>query len=121
MTTLKIEDGNLIINVQGADQLWALKSRLIIPLKHITGVSYEPEIARGWWHGFKLPGTQVPGVITAGTFYRHGEWTFWDVHNPENTIKISLKDEHYQNLVVEVKDPEKAIAEINAGLGEKCG
>lgn len=116
MTTLQIENGNLIINVEGADKLWALKSHLTIPLMHITSVKYDPEVARGWWHGFRLPGTQIPGVITAGTFYQHHEWAFWDVHHPEKTIIITLKDEGYQKLVIEVEDTDTAIAIINNAL-----
>ena len=116
MTTLHMENGNLVINVEGADKVWALKSHLTIPLMHITSVKYEPEVAKGWWHGFKLPGTNLPGVITAGTFYQNKEWTFWDVHNPEKTIILTLKDESYQKLVIEVKDTEAAIAEINTAL-----
>jgi len=52
-----------------------------------------------------MPGTNVPGVITAGTFYQDGKRVFWDVHNPEKTIIIDLHDERYNELVVEVDDP----------------
>ena len=40
-----------------------------------------------------MPGTNIPGVLTAGTFYQHGKRVFWDVHNPDNTVVIELKDE----------------------------
>jgi hypothetical protein len=116
MTTLQIQNDNLIINVEGTDKLWALKSYLIIPHKHITSVKYDPEIAKGWWHGLRLPGTQIPGVITAGTFYHHKEWVFWDVHRPEKTIIIALKDESYQKLVIEVEDTDGTISEITKAL-----
>ena len=33
------------------------------------------------------------GLITAGTFYQEGERVFWDVHEPEKTVVIRLKDE----------------------------
>lgn len=117
MTTLRVHNGNLEINIEGADKLWALKSQLTIPLAHISSVTHDPEIAKGWWHGFKAPGTNIPGVLTAGSYYEHKEWTFWDVHNPENTIVITLKDERYKKLVIEVENPQQAIAEINFGLG----
>jgi hypothetical protein len=116
MTTLKIENNNLEITIEGFDKVWALKSHLTIPLEHISGVVYDPEIARGWWHGLKLPGSNLPGVLTAGSFYQHKEWAFWDVHDPENTIVISLKDERYKKLVLEVQDPQMAVAEITATI-----
>ena len=38
-----------------------------IPLAHIREVRIDPEPARGWWHGLRMPGTQIPGLLTAGT------------------------------------------------------
>jgi hypothetical protein len=113
---LSIAEGKLVLHVRGADQLWALKSTLEIPLQHIAGVRADPEIARSWWHGLRLVGTNLPGVITAGTFYQHGQCIFWDVHNPDNTIVIDLRDERYGELIVEVADPSAAISTIQSML-----
>lgn len=110
MVDLSISNGNLLLQVRGADQLWAFKSSLEIPLQHVTGIRPAPEAAHGWWHGWKLPGTNLPGVITAGTFYQDGKRIFWDVHHPANTVVIDLKDERYNELVVEVADPDAAVA-----------
>jgi len=116
MVDVSIIEDSLHLEVQGWDKLWALKSHLTIPLAHIRGVRADPEIARGWWHGIRAPGTQLPGVITAGTFYEHGKRIFWDVHKPENTIVIDLEDERYDALVIEVSDPARSISEIEAVL-----
>ena len=106
MVDLSIASGNLELHVRGADKLWALKSSLEIPLRHIAGIRADPSVAHGWWHGIRLPGTNIPGVLTAGTFYQHGKRVFWDVHNPENTVVIELRDERYDELIVEVADPQ---------------
>ena len=113
---LSIAEGKLILQVRGADKLWALKSSLEMPLVHIAGVRADPEVARGWYHGIRMPGTNVPGVITAGTFYQDGKRVFWDVHHPEKTIVIDLHDERYNQLVVEVADPEAAVKLIQTSL-----
>jgi hypothetical protein len=113
---LSIAEGKLMLNVQGADKLWAFKSSLEIPLVHITGVRADSEVARGWWHGVRMPGTSVPGMITAGTFYHDGKRVFWDVHHPEKTIVIDLHDEQFNELVVEVADPEAAVKLIQSAL-----
>jgi hypothetical protein len=113
MTQLEINDSNLIIKVQGADKLWALKSQLTIPLQHITDISYNPEEAKGWYHGLKLPGSQIPGVLTAGTFYKSGQKVFWDVHNPEQAIVIGLQNESYQKLIIEVSDPRTEVERVS--------
>ena len=116
MVELSIAEGKLTLNVLGADKLWALKSSLEIPLEHIAGVRADSEIARGWYHGIRMPGTSIPGVITAGTFYQHGQRVFWDVHDPENTVVIELRDERYSELIVEVADPHAAVETIKAWL-----
>lgn len=116
MVDLSIAGGKLTLHVRGADKLCAFKSSLEIPLAHITGVRADPEAARGWYHGIRMPGTNVPGVITAGTFYQDGNRVFWDVHHPEKTIVIDLHDERYNELVVEVDDPEAAVRLIQNAL-----
>jgi hypothetical protein len=111
-----VAEGKLSAHVRGADKLWAFQSSLEIPLIHIAGVRADPEIARGWYHGIRSPGTNVPGVITAGTFYQDGKRVFWDVHHPEKTIVIDLHDERFSQLVVEVADPDAAVKLIQTAL-----
>jgi hypothetical protein len=116
LVDISIAEGKLTLHVRGADKLWALKSNLEIPILHVAGVRADPEAARGWYHGLRCPGTNVPGVITAGTFYQDGKRVFWDVHHPEKTIVIELHDERYNELIVEVDDPEQAIKLIQNAL-----
>jgi hypothetical protein len=115
MVDLSISSGNLVLHVRGADKLWAFKSSLEIPLAHISTIRADPAIAHSWWHGLRMPGTSIPGLLTAGTFYQDGKRVFWDVHNPENTVVIGLKDERYDELIVEVTDP-KAAVELIEGI-----
>jgi hypothetical protein len=116
MVDLSISDGSLHLHVRGADKLWAFKSSLEIPLRHIAGIRADSSVAHGWWHGIRLPGTNIPGVLTAGTFYQHGKRIFWDVHNPENTVVIELWDETYGELIVEVADPQLTVEQVRAAL-----
>ena len=109
MVDVSVSGGNLVLHVRGADKLWALKSSLEIPLVHIAEIRADPTVAHGWWHGLRMPGTNIPGVLTAGTFYQHGKRVFWDVHNPDNTVVIELTDERYNELIVEVADPQAAV------------
>src|ERR1700722_2112611 len=114
MVELSITGGNLVLHVKGADKLGAFKSSLEISLAHVVAIRADPAIARGWWHGLRMPGTSVPGVITAGTFYQDGKRVFWDVHNPENTVVIELKDERSNQLIVEVAEPAAAVALVKS-------
>lgn len=116
MVAVTIENGVATFEVEGADKLWALRSRLEIPVAHIRGAHVDPDIAHGWWHGLRAPGTSVPGIITAGTFYQQGKRIFWDVHHAENVIVVELADERYDELVIEVADPAATVAQITAAV-----
>ena len=64
-----------------------------------------------------MGGTNIPGIITAGRFVEHGEWAFWDVHDPQNAIAIHLRDESYAKLIVGVDDPGATAEAIRAAIG----
>ena len=110
MVDISVDGEKAVFEVEGLDKLWCLRSRLEIPLAHIRNVQADPAAARGWYHGIRLLGTNMPGVLTAGTFYRDGNNVFWDVHDPERTIVLDLEHEFYDKLIVEVDDPAKAVA-----------
>ncbi len=109
MVHITIEGGLVHFDVEGIDQLWAFKSRLTIPLTHIRSVKIDTEAARGWWHGLKLIGTSIPGILTAGTFYENGGIVFYDVHDPDKTIVLELDHERYKKLIIEVESPHSSL------------
>jgi hypothetical protein len=114
-----IEGDRLHLDVQALDKLWSLRSHLEFPLEHVTSVRADAEAARGWWHGVRLLGTQVPGILTAGAFYENGGVVFYDVHDPDRTIVLELNHERYARLVVEVQDPAAAVKMISAAIAKK--
>ena len=119
MVNITIEGDRIRFDVQGWDKLWAMKSQLEIPLAHIRSVRADPEPARGWWHGIRLPGTQIPGVLTAGTFFQSDGAVFFDVHDPEGTIVLDLDHEHYKRLVIEVEHPDETVALLNKAIAPR--
>src|SRR6478672_11207099 len=98
MVDITIEGSRVIFNVEGIDKLWSFRSRFDLPLDHIVGVEHDPDAVGRWWHGFKMFGTDVPGLFAAGTFFYRGEMVFWDVARPESTIIVSLDHERYKKL-----------------------
>ena len=116
MVTLSIEGSSLLLDVQGWDKLWAMKSRLEIPLSHIKDIHRDADMKIGWYGGLKMPGTDIPNVFRAGTFYVQGDWVFWDVRHPEQAIIISLADERYAKLIVEVPEPQAALQLVQDAL-----
>ena len=119
MVTISIADCRIHFDVEGIDRMWALRSQLEFPLSHIRGVRVDPEAATGWWHGIRLWGSNIPGVLTAGTFYQNGRVVFYDVHDPARTIVIELDHEHYDRMVVEVEDPAGEKAKIENAISPR--
>ncbi|HJP85189.1 MAG TPA: hypothetical protein VJ852_04325 [Gemmatimonadaceae bacterium] len=116
MVTIIIADDRIHFEVEGIDKMWALRSHLEFPVSHIKSVRVDPEAAAGWWHGVKLWGSNIPGVLTAGTFYQNSGVVFYDVHDPTRTIVIELDHEHYDRMIVEVADPEQEKRKIEKAI-----
>jgi hypothetical protein len=116
MVNVSVDGARAVFTVQGMHKMWAMRSQIEIPLAHITGVEVNHEQVRGWWHGFKLMGTDMPGLFAMGTFYYHRELVFWDVNDLDKTIIVSLEHERYKRLIIEVEEPAATAAMLNAAV-----
>ena len=115
MAHIDIDGDELIVTIDGADKLWALKSRLTVPLSNVRGATADPGIVKepkGW----RGPGTHLPGVLVAGTFHQDGEKIFWDVHDGDGAVVIELQGHAYARLIIEVADPADTVRRIEQAL-----
>jgi len=108
MVQIERKGGNFIFEIVGLHKLWALTSRLTIPISHIVD-AYPNEQRLDFIPGLRMPGTHIPGLITAGTYILKDGTIFCDVVNHDNSIVVELRDEHYRMLVIEVEEPLAAI------------
>jgi hypothetical protein len=105
-TYVEVHEDYLVVDVRGVERAMKLLSRLHIPLEHVRGAEADPEIEHTLWRGWRIPGVHLPGV------------RFYDVHgHRDKTIVIHLKDETYDRLIVEVRDPAEVVAKINDAAG----
>ncbi len=116
MVDLTVRGDRLRLQVKGLDRLWAMRSRLDIPLTSVRAVRVDPNVTRGLWKGVSAPGTHIPGLIIAGTFYQDDKRIFWDVHDPHRTVVIELVGQRYDQLIVEVHDPESVVKMIESAM-----
>ena len=118
MAEVELTEDALIIHVRGLDRIFALKSRLEIPLSHVLGAEVDPDLRHpNPLKSLRFTATQIPWVVTAGTFYQEGERVFWDVHDPKKAVVIRLSDERYARLIIGVEDPASTAATIEAAIG----
>ncbi|HEX5960555.1 MAG TPA: hypothetical protein VFY97_04820 [Rhodanobacteraceae bacterium] len=52
-------------------------------------------------------------MLTAGTFLHDGKRVFWDVHHPGRAVVVDLGHEQYDQLVIEVGNPDAVIVLLN--------
>jgi hypothetical protein len=95
----------------------ALRSRLEIPLAHFKGALTDPPPKMGWFQGLGVLGANIPNVFRVGTFYQDGGWVFWDVRDPGKAIVVELRDEQFQQLVIEVCDSTATVSLLNRSAG----
>lgn len=115
MAQVSIAGDDLVVEIEGMEKLWSLKSRLVIPLGNVRGATADPGIAAEP-KGVRAPGTNMPGVLTAGTFHQDGERVFWNIRDGARAVVIALADERYARLVIEVADPASTVALIEKAI-----
>jgi hypothetical protein len=118
MVRIEIDGSALDIQVQGVHKLWALKSSLRVPLTDIRDVRHDPERATRLMPGLRVPGTHIPYVYTAGTYYQADfRPDFWTVRDPERAIVIQCRDgAAYDEIIVEVEDPQRTVDMIRSAI-----
>ena len=116
--TVTIEDGNLVFELHGVDEFLSIKRSISIPLQHVVSVSTE----RVPWQPFKqmrVAGTSLPGVIKDGRFLSSDGMMFFEMHDPDKCVTVSLDHERYKKIVFEVEDKEATAKQINDALKSK--
>ena len=116
MTTVTVENDTLIVTVEGLDKIWAFKSCLTIPLSHVVSAVHNTEPLMNYRSAAWGIGTIYGGRLQIGTFREKGKKTFWDARDPNQAILITLKDDEYIKLIIEVVDPERTITEIQTAI-----
>jgi hypothetical protein len=118
MVRIEVDGSALDIQVQGIHKLWALKSSLRVPLSDIRDVRLDPERARRLMPGLRIPGTHIPSVYTAGTYYQADfRPDFWTVRDPDRAIVIQCReDAAYDEIIVEVEDPDRTVEVIRTAI-----
>lgn len=113
----------LRVRPTGLHRLWALRRRVDVPYERIVAVRHDPALARNGPEGIRFPGTSVPGVYIAGTFWKFWDRprvrSFWVRQRAERCVTLELRGHRYDYLCVEVGDPTGEVARIEAALADR--
>lgn len=110
---LEISGDRLKINLDIWERIWAFyfNADLEVPLNHITQVKTE-EPCSGWMD-VRLPGTFLPGVIKAGTYYTGHGREFWYATRNGEYLTLELENEFYKKIVLTIDDNQLWADRIN--------
>jgi hypothetical protein len=102
-----VGDRVVAIHLTGADAVWSLRSRLLLPIDEIVSarvVDRDDALGRIGW---KLGGSSVPGVVAAGTFSINGgdgDRAFCCTYRDKEFLEIETKLHRPRFILLQHRD-----------------
>ena len=115
MVKISITKTAIIINFEGFKKFLALKNNFRIPLSCVKSVSTVPV---KWLIFTPKAGTNFPGLIMAGTFFRREGITFYYVKDLKKCITLSLQNHRYSKIVIQVEQKDDLALKIRSAVKE---
>ncbi len=116
--TVKIEGDNLVFEIHGIDVILSISRTISIPLNHVVSASAE----KVEWKPFqqlKVAGTSIPGIVKDGMFLSGDGLLFFEMHDPDKCITVSLDHEKFKKIIFEVQDKEQAVKIIKDAISDR--
>jgi hypothetical protein len=102
-----VGDEQVAILLTGLDSVWALRSRLIIPLEDIVDARVIPRDSAREHLGWRFGGSYWPGTVAAGNFTvrgRHDQREFWSVYRDDEVLQLETRLERPRYIVLQHPD-----------------
>lgn len=118
MPRLELNDRELIVHLDKWEQILALHRSIRVPLAQVRAASEDSGFGgkSGMRLGWRLPGTHIPYVIAAGTFFKRGDKQFVYTRRTLQTLVIELAGNEWKRLVIGVPDAHAQAARVNAAV-----
>jgi len=114
MVAVETEGDAVVVRVLGTHVAWALRRSFCFPRTAIVSAGPAGRDLRPPW--LRCPGTCLPFVICAGTYYGGGRKEFWDRTQWGRGIRIDLAPgSPFTRVVVDVADPASTLRSLGAG------
>jgi hypothetical protein len=102
---LDLDADQLRIELTPMERFWAVhvEKTIAIPLAQIRQVTTDAPATN--WQEIRSPGTSVPGLIKAGTYYHDGLRSFWYTQPKKPVLTLELaSDAYYRKVVLALND-----------------
>jgi hypothetical protein len=98
------DKSNLYIKLSTVEKILSVHGSFIIPLGEISEThTRTPPCSL---KQLRIPGTFIPGLIKAGTYFSKRGWEFWYVTRKKKFFTIELKKGFYKRLILSVDENE---------------
>lgn len=101
---IQMTSTSLMLQLDWHERLWAfhLSPHIDVAIANIRRVSTdEPDME---WYALRAPGTAIPGVFVAGTYYTKRGREFWYVSRSPNYLVLDIEGEYYKRIVLTLAD-----------------
>ena len=112
---VRIENSDLVFELHGVDAILSIKRTIRVPLKHVTSISTERVTLKPKAQ-MRIVGARLPTIVKDGRFLTSDGMMFFEMHNPDKCITVSLNHETYKKIIFEVDDKEATAKEINDAI-----
>ncbi len=94
-----MNEAHLHIDFSFWEKVWGMHGSFSIPRSHIVEITHAAP--QSSWKDLRAPGTFLPGVIKAGTYYTPRGKEFWYVTRKNRQfVTVELRDERYKRIVL---------------------
>jgi hypothetical protein len=114
---LDLGPDRLTIDLDPWERVWSLRFRpLSFAREHV--LSAEPIAPSSSWRDLRLPGTFLPGVIKAGSYYTPRGWEFWYILRETASFPLSLRleNERFRAVVLGIENNVALAERISAWI-----
>jgi hypothetical protein len=104
---------DLVVTPKGLNKIWALRGRITIPKSCIRSagvISGRENLPIGW----RWPGTALPGLILAGTYWKNKERSFYVLRDFDGVVLLELEGHKYARVGIQARDPLELVERINS-------
>ena len=115
MPVLELTKDELVVHLRLWEAVASLQKSIRIPLTHVRGATADDGY-RGRELGLRAPGTGLPGILHAGTFYKDGDRQFVFIARKTHPVVIELANEKWRRIVLGVEDARRTAAAVSAAI-----
>ena len=113
---VQVTGDSLTVIPQGIDHVLTLKKKVTVPLKCVTKATVSTNVFSRPFKALRAPGTSIPGVYYAGTYYQDHHKLFLNVKRTQTPLVIILHDAEYEQLILGVTNPTELAQKINLAV-----